>query len=261
MSILPLKPNVNKWNKIDKSIFPHTNSTAITLFNSKLDSTIGLPRITKFIRDIRTSVNKQIVEGNWFIKSNSMHLKHITTGVKINHHINIPSKQLNKLFSTLNTQTKINPYFFTGLVDAEGSFITTIYRNKNSKLGWAVTSEFQRGLHSRDIALLLQLQEFFGGIGYIYNKNTRQEVLYIVSKVSDLNDRIIPHFNKYPLLSTKRSDFELWKQIVEMMVRKEHLTVEGQQNLLISEQVLIGDWLKNLTNLFLILYQLIDQNF
>jgi hypothetical protein len=65
------------------------------------------------------------------------------------------------------------------------------------------------GLHSRDIALLLQLQEFFGGIGTIYNKNTRHEVLYIVSKVSDLNERIIPHFNKYPLLSTKRSDFEL----------------------------------------------------
>jgi hypothetical protein len=64
-----------------------------------------------------------------------MHLRRIITGFNLSPYIKIPSKQLNKLFSTLNTQTKINPYFFTGLVDAEGSFITTIYRNKNSKLG------------------------------------------------------------------------------------------------------------------------------
>lgn len=35
------------------------------------------------------------------------------------------------------------------------------------------------------------------------------------------------HFNKYPLLTQKRADFELYKQVVDLMNRKEHLTKEG----------------------------------
>ena len=50
--ILPAIPIINKWNKVNKSIFPKTNCTAIVTFNRKLDSTLGLPKITKFIRDL-----------------------------------------------------------------------------------------------------------------------------------------------------------------------------------------------------------------
>ena len=38
---------------------------------------------------------------------------------------------------------------------------------------------------------------------------------------------IIPHFEKFPLLTKKQGDFELFKQIVELMKNKEHLTKEG----------------------------------
>jgi len=52
--LIPVIPVINKWNKIENSIFPNNNhnSTAIINFNSKLDSTINLPRFTKFLRDI-----------------------------------------------------------------------------------------------------------------------------------------------------------------------------------------------------------------
>jgi len=50
--IIPAIPIINKWNKVNKSIYPNTNCTSIVLFNSKLDSTLGIPRITKFIRDL-----------------------------------------------------------------------------------------------------------------------------------------------------------------------------------------------------------------
>jgi len=52
MFIIPLKPIIKKWNKIDKSIFPQTDCKAILPFNGKLNSTLGLPKITKFIRNI-----------------------------------------------------------------------------------------------------------------------------------------------------------------------------------------------------------------
>jgi hypothetical protein len=38
---------------------------------------------------------------------------------------------------------------------------------------------------------------------------------------------IIPHFDKYPLLTHKRADFELFKPVANLMNRKEHLTTEG----------------------------------
>jgi hypothetical protein len=40
-------------------------------------------------------------------------------------------------------------------------------------------------------------------------------------------DVLIPHFNKYPLLTKKRSDFLLFKQIVELMINKSHLSCAG----------------------------------
>jgi hypothetical protein len=52
MLMLPILPVVKKWNKIDNSIFPHTNCKAIIIFNVNLNSTIGLPKLTKFLRDI-----------------------------------------------------------------------------------------------------------------------------------------------------------------------------------------------------------------
>jgi hypothetical protein len=59
--LIPANPIINKWNKVNKSIYPHTNCTAIVLFNSKLDSTLGIPRITKFIRDL-TYINSRSLE-------------------------------------------------------------------------------------------------------------------------------------------------------------------------------------------------------
>jgi hypothetical protein len=38
---------------------------------------------------------------------------------------------------------------------------------------------------------------------------------------------IIDHLDKYPLITQKRTDFKLFKQVVELMNRKEHLTIEG----------------------------------
>lgn len=51
--LLPLKPFIQKsWNKVEKSIFPKTTSTSLVLWNdpNTLESTIGLPRFTKFLR-------------------------------------------------------------------------------------------------------------------------------------------------------------------------------------------------------------------
>ena len=55
---------------------------------------------------------------------------------------------------------------------------------------------------------------------------------YHVNSIKDLTNIIIPHFDKYPLITQKRADFELFKQVVEIMIKKEHLTIEGLHRIL-----------------------------
>ena len=38
---------------------------------------------------------------------------------------------------------------------------------------------------------------------------------------------VITHFDKYPLISKKRVDYELWKRVIVLIRNKEHLTPEG----------------------------------
>jgi hypothetical protein len=43
---------------------------------------------------------------------------------------------------------------------------------------------------------------------------------------------IIDQFNKYPLITKKLVDYELFKQIFEFIKSKEHLTVEGLKKII-----------------------------
>jgi len=116
-------------------------------------------------------------------------------GSEKNYQIKFPSKQLKtKNFSTLFFQTKLNPWFVTGLIDAEGSFSISINKINDYKLGWRVRARFAIGLNICDLNLLLQLQEYFGGIGSISQYKKREEVNYSVSGIKDLTTIIIPHF-------------------------------------------------------------------
>jgi len=48
-----------------------------------------------------------------------------------------------------------------------------------------------------------------------------------VSSLKDINNVIIPHFDKYTLLTQKLADYLLFKSVVQLMNNKEHLTSEG----------------------------------
>lgn len=75
--------------------------------------------------------------------------------------------------------------------------------------------------------LLLKIQSYFG-VGAIYtNKSNNSTVSYTVHSIKDLMSVIIPHFDNYPLLTQKRVDFEMFKRVIELMIKGEHLTTEG----------------------------------
>jgi len=88
-------------------------------------------------------------------------------------------------------------------------------------------ANFAIGVGKDDLSLLLQIKQFFGGIGSISTSKNRNMVIYSVSSIKDLTTTIIPHFEKYPLLTQKAADFILFKQVVELMRNKEHLSING----------------------------------
>lgn len=78
---------------------------------------------------------------------------------------------------------------------------------------------------------MLNIQEFFGGIGFITKDTKNNKGFFTVSKLDDLINVIIPHFNSFPLLTQKRLDYILWSRIVNIMYKQEHLTEKGLQKI------------------------------
>jgi hypothetical protein len=112
----------------------------------------------------------------------------------------------------------------TGFIDAEGCFSVIIEVSESLKT--KVRISFEINLHEKDKEILYKIQSFFG-VGGIYHRPDRKLSVYRVTNVNYINDVIIPHFTKYPLITKKGVDFLLWSKVVKMILNKKHLTNEG----------------------------------
>jgi hypothetical protein len=111
----------------------------------------------------------------------------------------------------------------TGFIDGEGSFHISIYKNKN-KVGWAVKPEFEIRLHARDKVLLGEIQNYFQ-VGNIFI-NSKGGISFRIQSPKDLA-KIVAHLNLYPLKTQKFSDYILFKEALNLILNKEHLTISG----------------------------------
>jgi LAGLIDADG endonuclease len=120
-----------------------------------------------------------------------------------------------------NILSSLNPWFVTGLTDAEGSFYIVISQSKTNLIGWTVKPFFQTGASNNpaNLRLLQSLQTFFGG-GRI-QKDSKNFLCYEVTDLETLL-RVRDPFNKFPLQSTKLVNFKMWSQVLDMMVAKQH---------------------------------------
>lgn len=179
---------------------------------------------TKNLFDITPNINKV----NWLNKANRVML--------------LPQDRLRTQFPSYLAQynlgkryysTKpvlLNPYFVTGFSDAEGCFMIRIHSNKTYTLGWTTNASFEIGLHLKDIALLEAIKTFFG-VGKITISENRDVASYRVNSIKQLVENILPHFDKYPLISKKSADYLLFKAAVLKIYNKEHLNQKGLEEI------------------------------
>ena len=163
----------------------------------------------------------------WLMCSNITHLRCTLMGFVRNYQIKNLSNQLNK---KQYTTFKISPWFWTGLIDAKGSFSIIIDKKIDIKLCCRIQSKFKIGLHIKDLNLLLKLQQHLQGIGTIHKYPKQDKVIYSIDCNKDLQ-KLLLHFNKYPLISEKAADLYLFKQAVQLITNKTHLTEKGLLNI------------------------------
>ena len=81
------------------------------------------------------------------------------------------------------------------------------------------------------VSCLHELHEFFGCGQVLENKrydNHREHLYrYVVRRRADLLETVIPFFQRFPLLSSKRQDFEQFVRCLRVIDAGRHLTVDG----------------------------------
>ena len=103
--------------------------------------------------------------------------------------------------------------------------LNAVSKKSTLKSGLNLTPEFQIELHSRDTLLLIKIQSFFG-VGIIIERSRSRKnlnssmVRYSVQSYRDLANAIIPHFDKFPLLTKKKADYiKEYNQILKESTR------------------------------------------
>ena len=126
-------------------------------------------------------------------------------------------------------QTIKDPYWLAGFIAAESCFMVNITKFAGR---FYVKLLFIISQHERDKELLASFIDYLG-CGNVYKKKTTFD--YVVSKFTDIEDKIIPFLNNYPSLlkrgGVKSLDFDDWCLVAKIIKDKKHLTPEGLEHI------------------------------
>jgi len=137
-----------------------------------------------------------------------------------------------------------DPMWIAGFVSGDSGFTVSIEKSHN-KLGRRIRLIFGTGLHIRDTGLLKGMAKYFSNLNFnminqddnilettgkesnVHVSEERNTALLQIKNNSDVLNKVIPFFNKYPVLGVKSLDFADFKGVAELVQKKEHLSAEG----------------------------------
>ncbi len=114
----------------------------------------------------------------------------------------------------------------SGYADGEGCFTVTFNRSERHKFGWDIRPSFSVSQNA-DRAEVLEIFKRTFGCGSIRPDRSDRTLKYEVRSIQELMSQVLPHFEQFPLFSSKQKDFERFAAIVEIMHRGEHLSSVG----------------------------------
>lgn len=160
-------------------------------------------------------------------------------------------KAQDKSSNPINFISSLNPNWVTGFCDAESSFSVRIAKDEKRFKSLRIAPIFAIELDEKDYNLLKQINAFFT-VGTIIKrvKNGNPSVIYSVQSIKALKDVIMPHFNKYNLLTQKREDFRMFSLVVDMLYNGQHKTEEGLNKILSYKASISKGLSKSLLDMF-----------
>jgi hypothetical protein len=118
------------------------------------------------------------------------------------------------------------PSYISGYVDGEGCFTVSFSPRPQLRVGWEVRPSFSVSQNADRSEVLLAMQAYFD-CGTIRPDRSDSTLKYEVRNINDLIERVVPHFERYPLLSSKQREFERFATVCKLVAQKAHLTEDG----------------------------------
>ena len=149
-------------------------------------------------------------------------LEAVTTDPKGEVHM---SKNVQYVGSRLEKEFMDFSWYVTGFTDGEGCFSISFNRRAKLKTGIEVRPSFCLAQNKRSLQVLKDIHAYFG-CGAIRFSKRDQMYKYEVRSIKDLTTRIIPHFQKFPLRTSKARDFEIFARVCVLISQSRHLNLQ-----------------------------------
>ena len=125
---------------------------------------------------------------------------------------------------------KINNDYFAGFVDGEGCFYVGFSKRIDLPIPWQIITEFHVSQNPGSRAVLEAFKKRLR-CGYLkpnHAKSIRDRTwILIVKNRKDLLSRVVPFFEQHNLHSAKQHDFVIFKEVLRIIEKKQHLSRDG----------------------------------
>ena len=116
--------------------------------------------------------------------------------------------------------------YISGYVDGEGCFTISISPRETLLVGWEVRPSLSVSQNGDRAEVLHLLQDYFG-CGSIRPDRSDNTLKWETRRLDDMLGRVIPHFERHPLLSGKRLDFARFAAACKLMATGAHRNRDG----------------------------------
>ena len=116
--------------------------------------------------------------------------------------------------------------YISGYVDGEGCFTVSIAPRATLVVGWEVRPGFSVSQNGDRAEVLHAIKAYFE-CGSIRPDRSDKTLKWETRRLEDILGRIVPHFERFPLLSSKRYDFDRFASVCQLMAEGAHLRRGG----------------------------------
>ena len=122
------------------------------------------------------------------------------------------------------------PSYISGYFDGEGCFTVSFSPREKLRVGWETRPSVSVSQNRDRSEVISEIAEYFR-CGTIRPDPSDHTVKWETRSLTDIRSRVLPHFDMYPLRSSKQRDVEIFREICSRMADRQHIMVEGLRSI------------------------------